>query len=707
MSSIIDVYGREVMDSRGNPTVEVEVTLDDGSFGRAAVPSGASTGQFEAVELRDGDSARYLGKGVMTAVNNVNELIAPEIVGLDATDQRSIDDALLALDGTANKAKLGANAILGVSLANAKAAAESTELTLYSYLGGVNAHTLPVPMMNVLNGGAHADNNVDLQEFMVMPVGASTFAEGLRWCAEIYHTLKKVLHDRGLSTAIGDEGGFAPSLDSNEDALKVLAEATEQAGYSLGEQVRFALDPATTELWDDERKLYVLAGEGRELSSAEMVEFWAGLVDRYPIISIEDGMAEEDWDGWKLMTERLGSKIQLVGDDLFVTNTERLARGIEMGVANSILVKVNQIGTLTETLDAIEMAKRAGYTAVISHRSGETEDTTIADLAVATNAGQIKTGAPRALRPRREVQSAPPHRGRARRFGGVSRSGGVLQHPWLTGTDFRRRQSTRASRAECSPEAIRRRHDDAAESAGGPAVGALVRRGRPERRRRAGPGRPAEGDVGVAESERSRAQASLDRFGVPIETALERRERLANRYDYEFGQERVFPELVEALLAEVPQDAKILEVGAATGLLTAPLLERAGHLTALEPSAGMLRRLLAKQVASAPHLSVLQGMAEGLPHDALYEIAVVTFTPRRGVGLLAAAPRARAPGHRPRRDAARRGRRDGLGVSRPRRLAAGLRRSAASGERSAHRRRRDADPPCRHPRRRRRAAGRR
>ncbi len=394
MSSIIDVYGREVMDSRGNPTVEVEVTLDDGSFGRAAVPSGASTGQFEAVELRDGDSARYLGKGVMTAVNNVNELIAPEIVGMDASDQRSIDDALLSLDGTANKAKLGANAILGVSLANAKAAAESTELTLYSYLGGVNAHTLPVPMMNVLNGGAHADNNVDLQEFMVMPVGASTFAEALRWCAEIYHTLKKVLHDRGLSTAIGDEGGFAPSLDSNEDALKVLAEATEQAGYSLGEQVRFALDPATTELWDPQRKLYVLAGEGRELSSAEMVEFWAGLVDRYPIISIEDGMAEEDWDGWKLMTDRLGGKIQLVGDDLFVTNTERLARGIELGVANSILVKVNQIGTLTETLDAIEMAKRAGYTAVISHRSGETEDTTIADLAVATNAGQIKTGAP-------------------------------------------------------------------------------------------------------------------------------------------------------------------------------------------------------------------------------------------------------------------------------------------------------------------------
>jgi enolase len=394
MSIIVDVYGREVMDSRGNPTVEVEVTLDDGGFGRAMVPSGASTGQFEAVELRDTDSARYLGKGVKTAVDNVNEMIAPEIVGMDATDQRAVDDALIALDGTANKARLGANAILGASLANAKAAAASTELTLYSYLGGVNAHTLPVPMMNVLNGGVHADNNVDLQEFMVMPVGASSFAEALRWCAEIYHTLKKVLHDRGLSTAVGDEGGFAPDLASNEDALRVLAEATEKAGYSLGDQVRFALDPATTELWDPARKLYVLAGEARELSSAEMVGFWEDLVERYPIVSLEDGMAEEDWDGWRLLTDRLGQRVQLVGDDLFVTNTERLARGIELGVANSVLVKVNQIGTLTETLEAIEMAKRAGYTAVISHRSGETEDTTIADLAVATNAGQIKTGAP-------------------------------------------------------------------------------------------------------------------------------------------------------------------------------------------------------------------------------------------------------------------------------------------------------------------------
>jgi enolase len=394
MSNIVDVYAREILDSRGNPTVEVEVVLDDGSFGRAAVPSGASTGQFEAVELRDSESARYLGKGVMTAVENVNELIAAEIMGMDATDQRAIDNALLALDGTPNKAKLGANAILGTSLAVAKAAAESTELTLYSYLGGANAHELPVPMMNILNGGAHADNNVDLQEFMVMPVGASTFAEGLRWCAEIYHTLKKVLHDRGLGTGVGDEGGFAPNLASNEDALKIIVEAVAAAGYSLGDQIRFALDPAATEFFDTERKVYVLAGEGRELTPAEMVEFWKGLVERYPIVSIEDGMAEEDWEGWKLLTDALGDKIQLVGDDLFVTNTERLAMGIERGVANSILVKVNQIGTLTETLDAIEMAKRAGYTAVISHRSGETEDTTIADLAVATNAGQIKTGAP-------------------------------------------------------------------------------------------------------------------------------------------------------------------------------------------------------------------------------------------------------------------------------------------------------------------------
>ncbi|MDZ4179469.1 MAG: phosphopyruvate hydratase [Coriobacteriia bacterium] len=392
MSHIVDVYAREVLDSRGNPTVEVEVSLDDGSFGRAIVPSGASTGAFEAVELRDTDSARYLGKGVLAAIENVNEIIAAEIVGLDATDQRLIDGTLLALDGTENKSNLGANAILGVSLATAKAAAESTELTLYSYIGGANAHMLPVPMMNILNGGAHADNNVDLQEFMVMPVGATTFAEGLRMCVEIYHTLKKVLSERGLATGVGDEGGFAPDLASNEEALQVIADAVGKAGYSLGEQIVFALDPATTEIYRD--GAYHLKGEGRVLSPTEMVEFWADLVERYPIVSIEDGMAEEDWDGWKLLTDRLGDKVQLVGDDLFVTNTERLARGIEMGVANSILIKVNQIGTLTETLECIEMAKRAGYTCVISHRSGETEDTTIADLAVAVNAGQIKTGAP-------------------------------------------------------------------------------------------------------------------------------------------------------------------------------------------------------------------------------------------------------------------------------------------------------------------------
>lgn len=394
MSFITDMTAREVLDSRGNPTVEVEVALDDGSWGRAAVPSGASTGAFEAVELRDGDSGRYLGKGVLTAVTNVNDVIAPALLGMEATDQRAIDAALLELDGTANKGSLGANAILGVSLATAKAAAESCELTLYSYIGGCNASTLPVPMMNVLNGGVHADNNVDLQEFMIMPVGASTFAEGLRMCAEIYHTLKKVLQDRALGTSVGDEGGFAPNLTSNEEALQVISEAVTAAGYSLGEQIMFALDPASTEFYDADRGVYVLAGEGRELTSAEMVEFYVGLVERYPIISIEDGMAEDDWDGWKLMTDRLGDRVQLVGDDLFVTNTERLARGIEMGVANSILIKLNQIGSLTETLEAIQMAHRAGYTTVISHRSGETEDTTIADVAVAVNAGQIKTGAP-------------------------------------------------------------------------------------------------------------------------------------------------------------------------------------------------------------------------------------------------------------------------------------------------------------------------
>ncbi len=394
MSLITDIYAREILDSRGNPTVEVEVLLDDGSFGRAAVPSGASTGAFEAVELRDTESARYLGKGVFTAVENVNTLIADEVVGMDASDQRALDAALIELDGTDNKGKLGANAILGVSLAAARAAAESTELTLYSYVGGANAHLLPVPMMNILNGGMHADNNVDLQEFMVMPVGASTFAEGLRWCAEIYHTLKKVLQERKLATGVGDEGGFAPDLESNEAALQLIVDACMKAGYTPGEQIMFALDPATTEIYDAERGVYVLAGEGRELTSAQMVDFWEDLANRYPIISIEDGMAEEDWDGWKLLTDRLGKRIQLVGDDLFVTNTARLKKGIEMGVANSILIKVNQIGSLTETLEAIETAKQAGYTCVMSHRSGETEDTTIADLAVAVNAGQIKTGAP-------------------------------------------------------------------------------------------------------------------------------------------------------------------------------------------------------------------------------------------------------------------------------------------------------------------------
>jgi enolase len=392
MSYITEIVAREILDSRGNPTVEVEIVTDDGAWGRAAVPSGASTGAFEAVELRDGDSARYGGKGVLKAVTSVNEFIAPELIGVDVTDQRLVDGVLLSLDGTPNKAKLGANAILGVSLAAAKAAADSTDLTLYSYVGGANAHVLPVPMMNILNGGAHADNNVDLQEFMVMPVGAGTFAEGLRLCAEVYHTLKGVLHERGLGTGVGDEGGFAPDLESNEAAIGIILEAVEAAGYTPGEQIMLALDPATTEIFED--GVYKLEGEGRELTSAEMVDFWQSLVERYPIVSIEDGMAEEDWDGWRLLTERVGERVQLVGDDLFVTNTERLARGIETGVANSILIKLNQIGTLTETLDCIEMAKTAGYTCVISHRSGETEDTTIADIAVAVNAGQIKTGAP-------------------------------------------------------------------------------------------------------------------------------------------------------------------------------------------------------------------------------------------------------------------------------------------------------------------------
>ncbi len=394
MSIIYDVYGREVLDSRGNPTVEVEVLLDDGSFGRAMVPSGASTGAFEAVELRDGDKGRYLGKGVQQAVSHVNEEIADALVGMDAEDQRGIDAEMIELDGTDNKGKFGANAILGASLAVARAAAESSALPLYKYVGGVNANLLPTPMMNILNGGAHADNNVDFQEFMIMPVGAPTFAEALRWCAEIYHTLKKVLHDAGLGGGVGDEGGFAPNLQSNEEPLKYIVEACEKAGYKPGVDIMFAMDPASTEYYNAETGKYVLAGEGVEYTSAEMVDYWEKLVDKYPIISIEDGMAEEDWDGWKMLTERIGDRVQLVGDDLFVTNSKRLAKGIELGVANAILIKVNQIGSLTETLEAIQMAKQAGYACIISHRSGETEDTTIADLSVATNAGQIKTGAP-------------------------------------------------------------------------------------------------------------------------------------------------------------------------------------------------------------------------------------------------------------------------------------------------------------------------
>lgn len=394
MGIIVDVYGREVLDSRGNPTVEVEVRLDDGSFGRAAVPSGASTGAFEAVELRDGDAERYLGKGTLAAVTHVNEEIADALIGMEADDQRGIDAEMIALDGSNNKGNFGANAILGVSLACAKAAADSAELPLYKYVGGVNANMLPTPMMNILNGGVHADNNVDFQEFMIMPVGAPTFAEALRWCAEIYHTLKKVLHDAGLGGGVGDEGGFAPNFKTNEEPLAYIVKACEQAGYKPGSDIMFAMDPASTEFYNAETGKYVLAGEGRELTSDEMVDYWAALVEKYPIISIEDGMAEEDWDGWKALTDRIGDKVQLVGDDLFVTNPERLAKGIELGCANAILVKVNQIGSLTEALEAVQMAKQAGYACVMSHRSGETEDTTIADLAVATNAGQIKTGAP-------------------------------------------------------------------------------------------------------------------------------------------------------------------------------------------------------------------------------------------------------------------------------------------------------------------------
>ena len=394
MGTIIDVFGREILDSRGNPTVEVEVVLDDYATGRAAVPSGASTGAFEAVELRDGDSERYLGKGTLKAVAHVNEEIADALIGMEADDQRGIDAIMLELDGTENKGNFGANAILGASLAVAKAAAESAELPLYKYVGGANANMLPTPMMNILNGGEHADNKVDFQEFMIMPVGATSFAEALRWCAEIYHTLKKVLHEAGLGGGVGDEGGFAPNFTTNEEPLKYIVEACEKAGYKPGSDIMFAMDPASTEFYNAETGKYVLAGEGRELTSAEMVDYWEALVQKYPIISIEDGMAEEDWDGWKALTDRIGDKVQLVGDDLFVTNPKRLAKGIELGCANAILVKVNQIGSLTEALEAVQMAKQAGYACIMSHRSGETEDVTIADLAVATNAGQIKTGAP-------------------------------------------------------------------------------------------------------------------------------------------------------------------------------------------------------------------------------------------------------------------------------------------------------------------------
>ena len=391
VSAIEEVVGREVLDSRGNPTVEVEVLLESGATGRAMVPSGASTGEHEAVELRDGGT-RFMGKGVQKAVGNVNGVLRDLLVGREALDQREVDWAMADADATPNKAKLGANAILGASMAIAKAAAEECGLPLYRYVGGPNAHVLPVPMLNVLNGGAHADNTIDFQEFMIMPVGAASFSEALRWGVETYHTLKKTLHERKLSTAVGDEGGFAPNLAKNEDAVVLLVEAIERAGYKPGEQIAIALDPAVSELWKGGK--YVLEGEGRTLTSLELADYWTDLVARYPIVSIEDGMAEDDWDGWATLTGKVGNKIQLVGDDLFVTNSERLQMGIDRGVANSILVKVNQIGSLTETLDAVALATRHGYTAVMSHRSGETEDATIADLAVATNCGQIKTGAP-------------------------------------------------------------------------------------------------------------------------------------------------------------------------------------------------------------------------------------------------------------------------------------------------------------------------
>ena len=392
--AIVDVHARQVIDSRGNPTVEAEVTLDNGVMGRAAVPSGASTGQFEACELRDGGN-EYMGKAVTTAVENVNSEIADELIGMNALDQVAVDKAMIALDGTPNKSRLGANAILAVSLANAKACAESLGLPLYRYIGGVNAKTLPVPMMNIINGGAHASNNVDIQEFMIRPVGAPTFTEGLRWCCEVFHTLKKVLKENGTpAPGVGDEGGYAPNLKKDEDALAVIVQAIEAAGYKPGEDFKIAMDVASSEWYNAETGCYDLPKAKKTMTAQQLVNRWKAYCDKYPIISIEDGVAEEDWEGWKLLTKALGNRIQLVGDDLFVTNVERLSKGISLGVANSILIKVNQIGSLTETLDAIEMANRAGYTAVISHRSGETEDTTIADLAVALNAGQIKTGAP-------------------------------------------------------------------------------------------------------------------------------------------------------------------------------------------------------------------------------------------------------------------------------------------------------------------------
>lgn len=390
---IIDIHARQILDSRANPTVEVEIQLEDGTIERAAVPSGASTGAFEAVELRDNDKSRYNGKGVLKAVDNVNDVIAPKIIGMNVFDQPLIDKTMIDLDGTPNKANLGANAILGVSLAAARAAASALGISLYQYIGGVNAKVLPVPMMNILNGGKHADNNVDIQEFMVMPVGANCFGSALRMCSETFHALKSILNKRGLSTGVGDEGGFAPNLNSNEEAIKVIIEAIEKAGYEPGKDISIALDTAATELYKEDGK-YHLEGEGRVLTSTEMVDFYEGLVNKYPIVSLEDGLSEEDWDGWKILTDRLGKRIQLVGDDLFVTNTERVKRGLSLGVANSVLIKLNQIGTLTETLNTIQMAERAGYTAVVSHRSGETEDTTIADLVVGVNAGQIKTGAP-------------------------------------------------------------------------------------------------------------------------------------------------------------------------------------------------------------------------------------------------------------------------------------------------------------------------